>query len=148
MERYNINIYIESSRRGPSKGPGAYMYLMEFIKSDGTPATREGIEHFSNTYENELSLRAIIAAGKRLIKPCHIRIFTGCNHILSTVHNCWHIEWQKNGWKKKNDKPVRNAELWEELVQVLDAHVVTYTKDEHPYQRYMRERLEKEKQNV
>lgn len=145
MERYSVNIYIESSRRGPSRGPGAYMYLMEFVKNDGTPVTREKIEHFESTCENELVLKAIVAAGKRLTKPCKIRIFTGCNHILSTVHNSWHIQWQKNGWKKKNDKPVRNAQLWEELVNVFDTHVVTYTKGEHSYQRYMREKLEGER---
>lgn len=144
MERYNVNIYIESSRRGPSRGPGKYLYLMEYTLKSGIPYTVEDVEKFEDTTENELVLRAIIAAGKRLAKPCSVRIFTGCNHVLSTVHNGWHIEWQKNGWKKKNGKPIRNAELWEELVQTLDPHVVTYTKDAHSYQRLMRDNLKGE----
>ena len=131
---FRVNIYIETSRRGPSKGPGKYMYLIEYMKKDGTPETRDGIEGFECTYENELALRAIIAAGKRLTKPCHIRIFTGCNHILNTTHNGWHIEWQKNGWKKRNGSQVKNAALWEELVAVLDKHVVTYIKSDHSHE--------------
>ena len=142
---YKVNIYIETSRRGPSKGPGEYMYLIEFMsEKTGEPITRQGTEHFEATYENELALRAIIAAGKRFTKPCSIRIFTGCNHILSTVHNSWHIQWQKNGWKKANGRSVKNVELWEELVAVLAPHSVTYTKDDHSYKRWMREQLERE----
>lgn len=49
---------------------------------------------------------------------------------------------EKNGWRKANGTPVKNAELWEQLVAVLDRHNVTYTKDEHPYKRWMREQLE------
>lgn len=141
---FRVNIYISTSRRGPSKGPGKYMYVIEFLsQKTNEPITRDGIESFDCTYENELALRAIIAAAKRLTKPCSIRIFTGCNHILSTTHNSWHIQWQKNGWKKKNGVPVRNAELWEELAAVLDSHNVTYTKDDHPYKRWMTEQLER-----
>ena len=141
---FRVNIYIETSRRGPSKGPGKYMYVLEYLKKAGTPETREGIESFENTFENELVLKAIIAAGKRLTKPCSIRIFTGCNHVLRTTHNSWHIQWQKNGWKKKNGEPIKTAALREELVAVLEKHAVSYTKDQHSYRTWMREQLEKE----
>ena len=140
---FRVNIYIETSRRGPSKGPGKYMYIIEYLRKDGTPVTREGVESFEKTQENELALRAIIAAGKRLTKSCSVRIFTGCNHVLSTTHNGWHIEWRKNGWRKANGSQVKNAELWDELVAVMDPHAVTYTKDEHSYRTWMREQLER-----
>lgn len=139
---YRVNIYIETSRRGPSKGAGKYMYVIEFLKGD-TPVTREGTESLENTFENELALRAMIAAVKRLTKPCVIRFYTTCNHVLSTTHNSWHIQWQKNGWKRSDGRPAKNAELWEELAAVLTPHAVTYTKDEHSYRRWMREELER-----
>lgn len=138
---FRVNIYIETSRRGPSKGPGKYMYILEYMLKDGTPYTKDGTETFEKINENKLVLKAIIAAGKRLTKPCSIRIFTGCNHVLSTTHNGWHIEWQKNGWKKKNGQPINNAALWEELVTVLDKHAVTYTKDAHSYKKWMQEQM-------
>ena len=141
---FRVNIYIETSRRGPSRGPGKYMYVLEYFKKDGTLVTREGMETLENTFENELVLRAIIAAGKRLTKPCSIRIFTGCNHVLSTTHNSWHIQWQKNGWKKKNGEPIKNAALWEELVAVYEKHAVSYTKDEHSYKTWMQEQMKGE----
>lgn len=141
---FRVNIYIETSRRGPSKGPGEYMYIIEFFsQKTGEPITRQGMESFECTFENELALKAMIAAAKRLTKPCNIRFYTTCNHVLSTVHNSWHIQWQKNGWKRSDGKPAKNAALWEELVAVLKDHVVTYTKDEHSYRTWMREQLER-----
>ena len=142
---FRVNIYIETSRRGASKGPGKYMYLIEFVsQKTGEPITREGMESFEKTHENELVLRAMIAAVKKLTKPCVIRFYTTCNHVLSTTHNSWHIQWQKNGWKRADGRPAKNAELWEELVAVLNEHAVSYTKDEHSYRNWMREQLEKE----
>lgn len=142
---FRVNIYIETSRRGPSKGPGKYIYLIEFLsKKTGEPITRDGMESFDCTFENELALKAMIAAAKRLTKPCVIRFYTTCNHVLSTVHNGWHIQWQKNGWKRSDGREAKNAALWEELVAVLDKHAVTYTKDEHSYRKWMREQLEGE----
>ena len=101
---FRVNIYIETSRRGPSKGPGKYMYLMEYIRKNGEPFTIGDTECFESTFENELTLKAMIAAAKRLTKPCVIRFYTTCNHVLSTTHNSWHIQWQKKwlekvGWK-------------------------------------------------
>ena len=138
---FRVNIYIETSRRGPSKGPGKYMYLMEYIRKNGEPFTIGDTECFESTFENELTLKAMIAAAKRLTKPCVIRFYTTCNHVLSTTHNSWHIQWQKNGWKRSDGRPVKNAQLWEELVTVLAPHTVTYTKDEHSYKRWMREEM-------
>lgn len=43
---FRVNIYIETSRHGPSKGPGKYMYLIEFLLKNGDPVTREAIESF------------------------------------------------------------------------------------------------------
>ena len=72
---FRVNIYIETSRRGPSRGPGKYMYLIEFLsQKTGEPITRDGVECFDSTFENELVLKAIIAAGelwnrKRFLNP-------------------------------------------------------------------------------
>lgn len=137
---FRVNIYIETSRHGPSKGPGTYMYVMEYIKN-GKPYTVDGMETLECTYENELALKAIIAAAKRIKKPCLIRVYTTCNHILSTTHNSWHIQWQKNGWKKSNGNEIRNAALWQELVETLQPHAVSYTKEEHSYRKWMQEQM-------
>ena len=140
---FRVNIYVESSRKGPSKGPGAYYYIVEYILQDGSPLTLEGTERIDSTYENVLALKGIIAAVKKLKKPCCIRVFTPCEHVLNTTNNAWHIQWQKHGWKKKNGKEIRNVELWQELVEVMLPHAATYTKEDHTYRKLMQDKLKK-----
>lgn len=142
---FKVNIYIETSRRGPSKGPGKYMYLVEFIsQKTGEPITRDGMESFDCTFENELVLKAIIAAGKRLTKPCSIRVFTGCGYVFNSMSAGWPVQWRKNGWIKAGDKPVKNVDLWKELLDVMEKHAVTYTKKEHSYKNWMQEQMKGE----
>lgn len=141
---YRVNIYIETSRHGPSKGPGKYMYLIEYILKNGNPYTVYSVENFENTFENELVLRAIIAAGKRLTKTCSIRVFTGCGYVFNSMNAGWPIHWRKNNWMKAGEKPVRNMELWKELLEVMEPHAVTYTKEEHSYRNWMLEQMKGE----
>lgn len=67
-------------------------------------------------------------------------IYQSCFDSAKTQHCGFYVDWDG---KKKNGKEVRNATLWEELVNVMDLHAVTYTKDEHSYKRWMREELSK-----
>lgn len=140
---FRVNIYISTSRRGPSKGPGKYMYVIEFLsKKTGEPITREGMENFENTFENELALKAIIAAAKKLNKKCAIRVFTECSYVYNSMNAGWPVQWKKSGWIKSKDKPVKNAELWQELLEIMEKHVVTYTKEDHSYKSWMKEQME------
>lgn len=140
---FRVNIYVESSRKGPSKGPGAYCYIVEYLLKDGSPLTLEGMERFDSTYENVLALKGIIAAVKRLKKPCCIRVFTPCEHVWVTTNNAWHVQWQKNGWMKSNGKYPNNLELWQELVEVMLPHAATYTKEDHSYRKLMQDKLKR-----
>ena len=38
-----VTIYTETNLRGPAKRSGAGMWLVEYIRKDGTPETRQGM---------------------------------------------------------------------------------------------------------
>ncbi len=142
---YRVNIYIETSRHGPSKGPGKYMYILEYVSKSGKSATMGDIKEIeNNTYENELVLKAIITAIKRLSKPCSVTVFTSCSYVFNSINAGWPEQWKKKGWVRAGDKPIRNLKLWKELLEVMELHVVTYKKEEHPYKKWMMEQLKGE----
>lgn len=141
---YKVNIYIETSRHGPSKGPGKYMYILEYVLKNGNPYTVSGTESFEETYENELVLKAIIASIKRLSKQCSVTVFTGCSYVINSINAGWPEQWKKKGWVRAGDKPIRNLELWKELLKVMEPHTVIFTKEEHTYKRWMLEQLKGE----
>lgn len=143
---FKVNIYIETTIRGPSKRDGAYIYVLEFVKESGEPVTRQEVKHIKDTTENELVLRAMISALNRLTKDCEIRINTQCQHVLNTVQNLWHIQWEKSDWINSKGKEVKNKELWQQYVKMSRIHVITVLSSEHSYQEWMRRELKKEEE--
>ena len=138
-----VRIFIESTWRGPSKRDGVAMWLVEAMKGD-EPVTRQGFIHVRDGTEAQGNLMAMINAFSILKKSCEASVFTQCEHILNTMQNHWHIQWQKNDWHNAKGKPVKNAELWQMLIEKGRPHTYSIQGGAHDYQNVMRMEMEKE----
>lgn len=138
-----VRIFIESTWRGPSKRDGVAMWLVEYMKGD-EPVTRQGFIHVRDGTEAKGNLMAMINAFFILKKPCEASVFTQCEHILNTMQNHWHIQWQKNDWHNAKGKPVKNAELWQMLIEKGRLHTYSIQGGTHDYQNVMQIELRKE----
>lgn len=138
-----VRIFIESSWRGPSKRDGVAMWLVEYMKGD-VPVTRQGFIHVRDGTEAQGNLMAMINAFFILKKPCEASVFTQCEHILNTMQNHWHIQWQKNEWHNAKGKLVKNAELWKMLIEKGKPHTYSIQGGAHDYQKVMQIELRKE----
>jgi ribonuclease HI len=38
----------------------------------------------------------------------------------------WIHNWQKNGWKTADKKPVKNQDIWQELLALTQNHTITW----------------------
>lgn len=139
----NVRIFIESTWRGPAKRDGVAMWLVEYMKGD-EPVTRDGFVHVRDGTEAQGNLMALINAFFILKKPCSALVFTQCEHILNTMQNHWHIQWQKSDWHNAKNKPVKNAELWQMLMEKSEKHTYSIQGGAHEYQNVMQRELEKE----
>lgn len=139
-----VNIYIETGNKGPVRRRMAGAWLVEYISKTGKPVTRGGILYADITTENELALRLLIRAFSILTKPCCIRVFTECAHILHTMQNHWIWQWQKNGWINAKRKSVGNVDLWQQCSALLEQHITEWTDGEHSYRQCMLGRIQKE----
>lgn len=148
MNRPEINIYIETSIKGPKVQMGAYLYLVESI---GDGQTQKAF-CFQMGTENQMVLQALIRALERIEEPAYIQVFSGCGHILHSLQNHWPKQWEKNGWKNAKGKDIKNTELWKRVIQCLDEHIYTVTDAGHSYQIWMQSTLrkivEEKKKNV
>lgn len=141
---FKVNIYIETTWRGPARKSGAAMWLVEYQTRNGIPVTRDGMAYLEDGTENQGVLMALTEAFGILTKPCSARVFTRCDHVLCAVGNCWHIQWQKNGWHNAKGKLVKNAGLWQELMTVMEPHACTWLNEDHTYRSVMEMDLRKE----
>lgn len=142
-----VKIFIESSWKGPAVKDGVAMWLVEYIK-DSEPITKQGFIHVQNGTEAQGCLMAIINA-LCVLKNMHLKtisvpVMTGCEHILSTIKNEWHLLWKENNWHTARGKPVKNAKLWEMFVDKVSNYTCYAQGGKHEYSSIMQDDLRKE----
>lgn len=77
---------------------------------------------------NRMELKAVIEGLKCLKEPCYVEIFSDSSYVVNAFLSGWVYAWQKNGWKKTDNKPVLNVDLWEELIALTKYHRVRFNK--------------------
>lgn len=140
-----VNIYTATTARGPAvRKKVCISYVLECVGREKD--AKRHCDVLENVTQNQAELMTLIKAFQRFKKPCSVRVFTRCEHILGTMNNHWATQWEKNGWTKTGGKPVKNADLWQQLLNLMREHLVTFTDEAHDYsdwQQFELKRLEK-----
>ncbi len=117
-----IFIYADGACSG-NPGPGGWGTVLK------CPA-RSLEKHLSgaeaNTTNNRMELRAVIEGLSALKKPCTVTVVTDSRYIVDAFQKRWLAGWQKNGWRTASKQPVKNIELWQELLQAMSPHTVSW----------------------
>ncbi|HJE63248.1 ribonuclease HI [Alcaligenes faecalis] len=79
----------------------------------------------ANTTNNRMELMAVIEALKALKRPCQVRVHTDSQYVQKGM-NEWLSGWKARGWRTADKKPVKNADLWQELEQQAAKHELTW----------------------
>jgi len=146
MDRFEVNIYIETSIHGPARRPAVGEYYMEYIKKDGSPETRNAVIREEMTTENALALELLQAALERLTRPCSVRVNTGCGHILNVMNRHLLSQWEKAGWVTAKGRLIKNMALWQHCQELMRGHTVTFESGPHSYRMRMLWEIEKEQE--
>ena len=111
-----INFYTDGSFSSKSENGGWAMiaiYEEEGILAD------EGNE--VSTTNNRMELKAFLAALKAIL-TLDIQLYSGViihtdsAYIANSINQRWYSNWQKNGWKTADKQPVKNQDLWKEIL--------------------------------
>lgn len=78
-----------------------------------------------HTTNNRMELMAAIQGLKALKRPCRVKLSTDSRYVMDGLTK-WIHGWQKNGWKTADKKPVKNAELWQELLAAAKPHRIDW----------------------
>ena len=77
------------------------------------------------TTNNRMELLAAIRALEALKRPCHVTLTTDSVYVRDGITK-WIFGWQKNGWRTAARQPVKNAELWQELLAAARPHRIDW----------------------
>ncbi len=115
-----IIIYTDGACRG-NPGPGGWGVVLE---SGQHYKELYGAE--LNTTNNRMELTAAIKALQSLKQPGHkVELYTDSVYVKNGITQ-WLIGWKSNGWKTASKKPVKNAELWQQLDETNQQHEVKW----------------------
>lgn len=104
-------------------GPGGWAAVLIY---KGREKTLSGYE--KETTNNRMELQAVLEALKALKETCEIEIHTDSAYIHNAFEKGWIDRWRHNGWKTAAKKPVENQDLWQGILDVSQAHRVSYKK--------------------
>jgi ribonuclease HI len=72
-----------------------------------------------------MELLAAIRALEALKRPCMVVLHTDSIYVRDGITK-WVHGWRRNGWKTADRKPVKNAELWQALVDAAAPHQIEW----------------------
>lgn len=110
-----LEIYTDGSSLG-NPGPGGWGVV---IVADGKVIDELG-GYDKDTTNNRMELQAVIETLKYSInkKLAEVIIHADSQYVLGGVTQ-WIFNWEKNGWRTANKKPVLNQDLWQELIALV-----------------------------
>ena len=114
-----VTIYTDGACSG-NPGPGGWAALLIYGAKE-----RELYGHDDATTNNRMEMKAVIEALKTLKEPCTVTLVTDSQYVLKGMTE-WVAGWQRRGWKNTEKKPVKNVDLWLELIAAAKPHRITW----------------------
>ncbi len=114
-----VEIFTDGACKG-NPGPGGWGAV---IRSGAHEKELSGGE--PRTTNNRMELLAAIRALEVLKRPCQVILSTDSVYVRDGITK-WIFGWQKNGWRTADKKPVKNAELWQELLEAARPHRIDW----------------------
>ncbi|MDD4546703.1 MAG: ribonuclease HI [Oscillospiraceae bacterium] len=111
-----VELFTDGACSG-NPGPGGWGAILRFNEcekeiSGGQPKTTN----------NRMELTAVIQGLSALKEPCEVTLTSDSKYVIDSIQKGWARSWKRNGWRKADKKPALNADLWEQLLQLLDIH--------------------------
>ena len=117
-----VIIYTDGACSG-NPGPGGYGAVLIY---GGVEKEIFGGE--KSTTNNKMEMMAVIKGLEALKEPCEVEVYSDSAYIVNAIEQGWIESWKKNGWRKADKKPVKNVDLWEKLLELMEKHSVTFNK--------------------
>lgn len=113
-----VSIYTDGACSG-NPGKGGYGVILSYNGN-----TKELSAGYECTTNNRMELMAVITGLRSLKEPCEVDLYSDSKYFIDSVEKNWIGSWQKNGWRNSKKEPVKNRELFEEIIRLLSVHKV------------------------
>jgi len=114
-----VEIFTDGACKG-NPGPGGWGVLLRRGQHEKELSGSE-----ASTTNNRMEMTAVIQALNALIEPCDVTLHTDSRYVIDGMTK-WIDGWQRRGWINASKKPVRNADLWHDLIDATARHTIDW----------------------
>ena len=114
-----VEIATDGACKG-NPGPGGWGVV---LRHGGRERELSGGEN--PTTNNRMELMAAIQGLEALKRPCRVVLSTDSRYVMDGLTK-WVKGWIRNGWKTADRKPVKNADLWQRLLEAAAPHRIDW----------------------
>ena len=82
----------------------------------------------TETTNNRMELMAAIKALSALKEPCEVDLYSDSAYLCNAIQNNWLDDWKSKNWRIGTKNEIKNIDLWEELINLINIHKVTFFK--------------------
>jgi ribonuclease HI len=113
------HVFIGASCLGAT-GPGGWAAVVRDAEG-----TRELSGHEEKTSANRLHLLAVVCGLAALPEGLGAHVYTASHYVAQGAER-WVRAWARNGWRTKEDQPVKHSELWQAILAAQSEHSITW----------------------
>ncbi|MCE7795853.1 ribonuclease HI [Sphingobium sufflavum] len=114
-----VHLFTDGACKG-NPGPGGWGTLIRFGEHEKELSGGEKL-----TTNNRMELMAAIEGLNALTRPCTVILSTDSKYVMDGITK-WVHGWKRKNWRTADNKPVKNVELWQALVEAASPHQVEW----------------------
>ncbi|WP_095012819.1 ribonuclease HI [Tsuneonella mangrovi] len=114
-----VEIFTDGACKG-NPGPGGWGAILRMGRHE-----KELSGGHSETTNNRMEMTAAIRALEALIEPCDVALHSDSKYVIDGITK-WVHGWKKRGWINSSKQPVRNKDLWHELIAAAQTHRIEW----------------------
>ncbi len=118
MDKKQVYLFTDGACRG-NPGPGGWGAILRYKDTEKELSGGE-----EKTTNNRMELLGAISGLEALKEPCHVILTSDSKYLVDGITKGWAKGWKARGWKKSDNKPALNPELWDRLLGLLEKHEV------------------------
>ena len=115
-----VIIHTDGACKG-NPGPGAYGAVLVSGRH-----RKELSAGYRLTTNNRMELRGAITALQLLSEPCEVELHSDSKYLVQAITEKWLDGWKRRGWTTADKKPVKNQDLWQQLIVAMGNHKIDW----------------------
>ncbi len=117
-----VEIYTDGACSG-NPGPGGWGVVLLY---EGKKKELSGFE--ADTTNQRMELRAVIEGLAALKEPCKVKLYSDSAYVINAFRQSWIRNWERRSWMNSRNQPVKNQDLWQQLLPLTKTHDITWVK--------------------